>query len=278
MSRYTCYNCKAEHGEDNMAAYCAVCYDDVKKNYDACHYEHERVTSQLVAGREAATSLRNELHEAKQLLEAKKAVAGADFAGVLARWVTRAEESEKKRDELEARLPHYHNDKQCGVIAERIEKAEAALAAMTEQCEEAHAHKDHVIEELATMTKERDREHELYLSAHRDNMKGALLLAASREREERMREAIKRLGSRLRSAGHFEAAEQADDIAALSQPVGREEPRQPPCSRCDWDGGTLKEWVNHTCILRRNPSAGRGEKPCPNAGTPNPCECEEKKL
>ena len=26
MSRYTCYKCKAEHGEDNMVAYCACCF------------------------------------------------------------------------------------------------------------------------------------------------------------------------------------------------------------------------------------------------------------
>jgi DNA repair exonuclease SbcCD ATPase subunit len=40
---------------------------------------------------------------------------------------------------LEARLPHYHNEKQCGVIAERIEQAESSLAAMTRERDEALA-------------------------------------------------------------------------------------------------------------------------------------------
>jgi len=28
--RYTCHNCKSEHGTDNMVAYCASCYADAK--------------------------------------------------------------------------------------------------------------------------------------------------------------------------------------------------------------------------------------------------------
>jgi hypothetical protein len=41
--------------------------------------------------------------------------------------------AQERIKELEERLPHYHNEKQCGVIAERIEQAESSLAAMTRE-------------------------------------------------------------------------------------------------------------------------------------------------
>lgn len=39
------------------------------------------------------------------------------------------------------------------------------------------------------------------------------------------------------------------------------EPVQPPCSRCNWPGGTLREWFSHKCVA---PKAG-AEKPGPQA-------------
>jgi DNA repair exonuclease SbcCD ATPase subunit len=41
--------------------------------------------------------------------------------------------AQERIKELEERLPHYHNEKQCGVIAERIERAESSLASMTRE-------------------------------------------------------------------------------------------------------------------------------------------------
>jgi chromosome segregation ATPase len=60
---------------------------------------------------------------------------GEDFKGL----VNSLAAAQERIKELEERLPRYHNEKQCGVIAERIERAESSLAAMTRERDEALA-------------------------------------------------------------------------------------------------------------------------------------------
>jgi ribosomal protein L37E len=128
-----CQNCKKIEPSSRAGA-CASCW--------FTRYERMKNTSEA----ENAT-LRQEVERLKaQWIDHTKPGLGASSALVdsLRRQVeeqaaklAKTEQAEARAVELEARLPHYHNEKQCGVIAERIERAESSLAAMTKERDEA---------------------------------------------------------------------------------------------------------------------------------------------
>jgi hypothetical protein len=79
--------------------------------------------------------------------------------------------AQERIKELEERLPHYHNEKQCGVIAERIERAESSLAAAREREDNMRVLKEDAVKDaeraesaLAAMTRERDWRADLLVS------------------------------------------------------------------------------------------------------------------
>ena len=47
MSRYTCYECKAEHGTENMSAFCASCFYLIKNQMNQLIAENLRLKKKI---------------------------------------------------------------------------------------------------------------------------------------------------------------------------------------------------------------------------------------
>lgn len=89
MTRYQCYECKAEYGTDNMEFVCINCFSREHDNFLAAHKNN-------MVGANLMMELKEELAQAKAACWENQAV-----------WVEaeeRAVTAEKQRDQLKARL------------------------------------------------------------------------------------------------------------------------------------------------------------------------------